>query len=203
MTHVWTALCFFILSPITQAMGNNAVHQALSRPCSTCHGSHGQSLNPAWPHLAGQQTSYLEKQLHDLQLNETRHPDEAMAPFIISLTDEDITNLAMYYAALPRPPGSHRHRKKNTQGETLYREGNPDKHILACITCHGNKAEGNGLPGFPSLAGQQLTYLVHQLEAFKTGARDNDPSHAMHAITQGMSADDIYAVAHYLASLPE
>jgi cytochrome c553 len=199
ITKITLFLCFFpICCP---ASGNNQVNQALSKPCAVCHGSNGQSLNPAWPHLAGQQSDYLKKQLIDLKTGETRHADDAMRPFILNLTSEDISNLADFYAKQPRPTGSHHLRRKNQQGETLYRYGNPDKDILPCIACHGADAKGNGLPGFPALRGQQITYISHQLAAFKTGARHNDPGHTMHRITENMSADDIYALAHYLASL--
>ena len=127
--------------------------KALTAPCAACHGSNGQSLNPAWPHLAGQQTDYLKKQLMDLKTGQTRHADPAMMPFILHLTAEDITNLADFYAKQPRPPGSHHLRRKNPEGEALYRFGNPNKNILACIACHGDDAKGNGLPGFPALRG--------------------------------------------------
>ena len=191
-----------LLCHTSQASGSNLAGQAISAPCAACHGSNGQSLNPAWPHLAGQQTDYLKKQLIDLKTGKTRHADEAMLPFILHLTPEDITNLAAFYAKQPRPPGSHHLRRKNQTGETLYQLGNPKKNILPCIACHGGDAKGNGLPGFPALRGQQLNYITHQLEAFKAGTRDNDPSHTMQRITENMSPDDIYALAHYLAGLP-
>ncbi|MCH9756139.1 MAG: c-type cytochrome [Gammaproteobacteria bacterium] len=195
-------LLFWILFNTCYASGNNLVGKAVSAPCAACHGQNGQSLNPAWPHLAGQQTDYLKKQLMDLKAGKTRHADAAMLPFILHLTNEDITNLAHFYANQPRPAGSHHLRRKNQQGEALYRFGNPHKNILACIACHGEDAKGNGLPGFPALRGQQIDYVTHQLEAFKTGERDNDPSHTMQRITENMSPDDIHALAHYLASLP-
>jgi cytochrome c553 len=190
---LWQSICY--------ASGNNLVHQAISSPCATCHGPNGQSLNPAWPHLAGQQTDYLKKQLLDLKTGKNRHADEAMLPFILNLTSEDIRNLADFYSKQPRPTGSHHFRRKNKQGEILYRSGNPDKNILPCVACHGIDAKGNGLPGFPALRGQQINYIKHQLEAFKSGARQNDPSHTMQRITENMSADDIHALAYYLASL--
>lgn len=193
----------FILCHPGYASGRNFVEQAITSPCAACHGSNGQSLNPAWPHLAGQNATYLKKQLLDLKAGEKRHADPAMAPFILNLTLEDITNLAEFYASKPRPPGSHRFRSKNSLGEELYRVGNLEKHILPCITCHGEGAKGNEAAGFPSLRGQQLDYLAHQLEAFKSGERTNDPSQIMTHITAHMSAAEIHALAHYLASLPK
>ena len=192
-------ILFFLFIP---HMGHTTKAQALTKPCAACHGTNGQSLNPAWPHLAGQQTDYLKKQLLDLQANKTRHADEAMLPFILNLTSDEITQLAAFYAKQPRPAGSHHLRKKNALGEEIYQFGNPKKQILACVTCHGSDAKGSGIPGFPALRGQQINYITHQLEAFKTGTRDNDPSHTMQRITENMSAEDMYALAYYLASLP-
>jgi cytochrome c553 len=194
MNTTWALLFLVLISPLTHAMGHNTVGQSLSRPCATCHGPNGQSLNPAWPHLAGQHTSYLEKQLHDLKANVTRHPDSAMAPFIMQLTDEDIVNLALFYTKKPSPIGTHRHRKPNQHGESRYR--------ATCAICHGAEARGKESAGFPALAGQQLTYITHQLEAFKSGERDNDISHTMHYLTQTLSQKDIHDLAYYLASLP-
>lgn len=197
---IWLLLLFSI-SNLSFASGHNLIEKSLSAPCATCHGPDGRSLNPAWPHLAGQQTDYLQKQLHDLKSGHTRHVDPAMAPFINQLSDEDIASLAHFYATKPSPPGSHRLRTKNELGETLYREGNRSKQVIACITCHGAHAEGNGVPGFPSLKGQQIQYIIHQLEAFKSGERDNDLSRTMTHIAKQLDAEEIYALAYYLASL--
>lgn len=184
-------------------MGSNTIGRAITAPCATCHGQDGRSLNPAWPNLAGQHADYLVKQLQDLKHNNARHVDEAMAPFIQALTDEDIQNIAEFYSKKPLPPGTHRLRRKNTRGEEIYHQGDTKQHILACITCHGVNAKGNGRPGFPSLAGQHLNYTIHQLQAFKTHDRQNDPAHTMYMVTAAMSPDDMYAIAYYLASLPK
>jgi cytochrome c553 len=184
-------------------MGSNAVGRATTASCATCHGQDGRSLNPAWPNLAGQRADYLVKQLHDLKNNRSRHVDSSMAPFIQTLTDEDIQNIAEFYSSKPRPPGTHRLRRKNTRGEEIYRQGDAKQHLMACVTCHGVNAQGNGLPGFPSLAGQHLSYTIHQLEAFKSNDRQNDPGHTMSMVTVAMTPEDMYAIAYYLASLPQ
>lgn len=196
-------LLFFLLYNVCYAAGINWVENAISQPCAACHGSNGQSLNPNWPHLAGQHSAYLKKQLLDLKNNRLRHADPAMLPFIVTLSDEDITTLAHFYAKQPRPVGSYYLRKRNRLGEKLYQSGNTVKGILPCVSCHGPDARGGpGVSNFPSLSGQQVEYLIHQLKAFKTGERDNDPSHIMRYITQNMNTDEMDALARYLASLP-
>ena len=204
MRSIWALLIGLLITcfSLSHAMGSNNVGRATTAPCATCHGQDGRSLNPAWPNLAGQHADYLEKQLFDLKHNQSRHVDDAMAPFISELTDEDIQNIAAFYSNEPLPPGTHRLRHKNIRGEELYRQGDPNQHSLACVTCHGVNAKGNGLPNFPSLAGQHIDYTIRQLEAFKTGERQNDPGHTMQMVTAAMSSEDIYAIAYYLASLP-
>lgn len=203
MHSILASLILLVMTCSGHAMGNNSVGRATTASCATCHGQDGRSLNPSWPNLAGQHADYLVKQIHDLKHNESRRVDEAMAPFIRELTDEDIQNIADFYSKKPIPTGTHRHRRKNTRGEELYRQGDSQQHIMACVTCHGVSAKGNGIPGFPSLAGQHIDYTIRQLYAFKTSERQNDPGHTMNMVTTPMSSDDIYAVAYYLASLPK
>ena len=203
MRAILASLILLLTTCSGHAMGNNTVGRATTATCATCHGQDGRSLNPAWPNLAGQHADYLEKQLHDLKKNQSRHVDEAMAPFIRELTDEDIQNIAEFYSKKPLPAGTHRLRRKNIRGEKLYREGDAKQHIMACATCHGVSAKGNGRPGFPSLTGQHIDYTIRQLEAFKTSDRQNDPGHIMQMVTAAMSPEDIHAIAYYLASLPK
>ena len=203
MRSIWASIILLLITYTGYAMGKHSVGRATTAPCATCHGQDGRSLNPAWPNLAGQHADYLNKQLHDLKRGESRHVDDSMAPFIRELTDEDIQNIADFYANKPLPPGTHRLRRKNNRGEELYHQGDANKHILACVTCHGISAKGNGLPGFPSLAGQHINYTIRQLEAFKTNERQNDLGHTMQIVTTAMSSDDMYAIAYYLASLPK
>lgn len=203
MRSIWASLILLFIIGSGHTTGNNFADRSTTAPCAACHGQDGRSLNPAWPNLAGQHADYLAKQLHDLKHNELRHVDEAMAPFISKLTDEDIQNIAEFYAKKPLPTGTHRLRRKNTRGKELYLRGDPKQHIMACAACHGVTAKGNGVPGFPSLAGQHITYTIHQLEAFKTSKRQNDPGHTMQMVTAVMSSEDIYAIAYYLASLPK
>lgn len=68
-----------------------------------------------------------------------------------------------------------------------------------CLSCHGDKGQGNGAGGFPSLAGMNADYLARQLHSFKTGTRQS-PVMA----PQAMSLDEaaIKAVAAYYADLP-
>jgi cytochrome c553 len=63
----------------------------------------------------------------------------------------------------------------------------------ACVSCHGDN--GNSLVStFPKLAQQHSSYLVKQLQAFKSGARDNP---LMSPIAMGLTDDDMADIAAY------
>ncbi len=173
--------------------------QAKSAMCAGCHGAQGISINPAWPSLAGQHAGYLAKQLLDYK-NATQRNAAIMTSLVASLSPEDIQDLAEFYASLPAPAGNTPEKYK-TRGEELYRRGDLDQHITACIACHGPQAQGNAQAGFPALSGQQPDYTVQQLLAFKDKSRKNDLNSIMRDITARMNREDMEAVANYLAGL--
>lgn len=65
--------------------------------CFACHGEDGQSRNPVYPHLTGQQRAYLEKTLKDFR--DGRRPEPTMGAMAKPLSDEDIRNIAAYYSS--------------------------------------------------------------------------------------------------------
>lgn len=87
------------------------------------------------------------------------------------------------------------------RGELLYRGGDLEKRIPACIICHGPKGLGNAKAGIPMLAGQQSTYIIQALRAFKEKTRQSDLSGPMQMLTDRMSPDDMEAVANYIQNL--
>ncbi len=167
--------------------------------CIACHGQQGNSDNPTWPNLAGQHASYLNKQLHDLKKGKTRNA-VAMTAILANLNDEDMTELAIFYANQPRARGNTPE-KFLKRGELLYRGGDFAKHITACIACHGPQGMGNEQAGFPLLAGQHALYTAQQLQAFKEGKRANDLNFIMRDISARMSQEDMEAVAYYIQGL--
>jgi cytochrome c553 len=67
--------------------------------CQTCHGLDGQAKLPDSPNLAGQNEIYLIKALKDYHSGARQN--EMMSLVSRSLKDEDIADLAAYYAAIP------------------------------------------------------------------------------------------------------
>lgn len=69
-----------------------------SAVCAACHGGQGISPTPVWPNLAGQKEQYLVAQI--TAFRDGTRQNAQMAPMVANLTDEDIVNLAAYYASL-------------------------------------------------------------------------------------------------------
>lgn len=78
--------------------GDAEAGKALSGMCAACHGPAGISPMGMFPNLAGQHKEYLEKQLK--MFRDGSRVDPTMNPTAASLSDEDIANLAAYYASL-------------------------------------------------------------------------------------------------------
>ncbi len=66
--------------------------------CASCHSKTGDKpVMPAYPKLAGQYADYLEKALHDYKSGKRKNP--IMAGMAAGLSDEDIRNVAAWYAS--------------------------------------------------------------------------------------------------------
>lgn len=165
--------------------------------CSACHGPQGIAVNPDWPHLAGQHASYLNKQLMDFKRGNRQ--SAIMAPLVGNLSEEDMADIAAFYAQQPLPKPS----PSNTidlRGQTLYRQGDKTLKITACITCHGPDGRGNSEANFPSLQYQSKSYLIQQLVAFQSQQRRNDLNGLMHDISSHLSDEDIRHLADYITN---
>ncbi|WOH36130.1 cytochrome c [Thalassotalea fonticola] len=66
--------------------------------CAPCHGKNGLSDVPIYPNLAGQHQEYLFKQL--LAFKYRRRKDPIMQGMVSRLNEEDMLELAKYYASL-------------------------------------------------------------------------------------------------------
>lgn len=66
--------------------------------CAGCHGPEGRATNPLWPNLAGQNAAYTAKQL--MAYRDGDRTDPNMSGLSTTLTDEQIEELAEYYAKL-------------------------------------------------------------------------------------------------------
>ena len=81
----------------SQADGDPAAGKEKAQVCAACHGQDGKSVDPSYPNLAGQHESYLIKSLADYRAG--RRANAIMAPMAANLSDQDIEDLAAWYAS--------------------------------------------------------------------------------------------------------
>jgi len=86
-----------LISPVAMADGDVAAGKEKSTVCGSCHGVKGESVAPNYPVLAGQHQNYLEQALKAYRSGERANP--IMAAFVTALSDEDIADLAAYFAS--------------------------------------------------------------------------------------------------------
>ena len=98
MKSVFYALLTSLLFASTTVMAADAeAGKVKSAVCAACHGPAGVSANPLWPNLAGQKEQYLVKQIKAFRDGDRK--DLMMAPMVAGLSDDDVANLAAFYAA--------------------------------------------------------------------------------------------------------
>jgi cytochrome c553 len=89
-------------------------------------------------------------------------------------------------------------------GERIYRAGNAESGVPACMACHGPAGEGNPLSGYPALAGQHAVYTAKALTRFRAGENWGEKD-ALSQIMNGSAAEltdeEIEALASYLQGL--
>lgn len=175
----------------------------VTQVCAACHGADGNSVAPTNPKLAGQFSEYLQKQLHDFMPQKGKKPareSAVMNGMAANLSDTDVQVIASYYAAQALKPAAASNKDLASQGQKLWRGGDAAKGVPACAGCHG--PNGAGIPiEFPHLAGQYAEYVTAQLQAFRSGARSNDPGGMMRGVAAHLTDPQIKALAEYVAGL--
>ena len=173
----------------------------LSVSCAACHGNNGISVNPVWPKLAGQNPKYLASQLYEFRKGaEGNRNNAVMYGIAVTLSDSDIEDLSAYYASLKSNVGLTQD-KYLELGRDMYRGGNMDIKIQACISCHGPNGQGNYAAAIPMLSGQHSQYTYQQLKNFQSSMRSNDYNKMMRNIVHRMTDEEMKAVASYIEGL--
>ncbi len=197
--NMLTALAVLaITSPAVATAGDAAAGQAKSAVCAACHGVDGNSVNPEWPSIAGQHPEYIVSALMAFQ--EGRRENVLMTPQAMALSPEDMANLAAFYSS-QTPVGGEADPELLTRGERLFRGGDPERGIAACIACHGPQGQGNPVAGYPVIAGQHAVYTAAQLRLYASGGRRSDNNQMMRGIARRMTEEDIRAVSSYVQGL--
>lgn len=227
----YASLPFRDLRRVAPVTGDAAAGQAISEPCAACHGEQGISPIPAMPHLAGQTATYLyeaTRLYHDGYL-----PDTPMSTLADGLSDDDMRNLAVFYAAQPRkgvaapverlddeiteesalPPPTP---DMLAHGERLYLHGDSARAIPSCQGCHGADALGHPMREmvdrsghvpyalYPALRGQDRESLLFRMHYYQAQPLGKVTSHhVMVPVAKQLHDNDVQAVAAWLSSLQD
>lgn len=170
--------------------------EALTAVCMACHAVDGSRGTPTFPILQGQHPEYLTKQL--VEFKSGARNNVVMKGFASALSEEDMKNVAAFYASKEAKPGFAKDKALASLGQQIYRGGIAAKKVPACAGCHG--AAGAGIPSqFPRLAGQHAEYTESQLTAFHGGTRANNAQ--MMTIASKLSERERTALADYIAGM--
>jgi cytochrome c553 len=178
------------------AQPDPAKGQVTAATCMACHTADGSRGAPAYPILQGQHPEYIVKQLTEFKAGKRKNA--IMSGMAAALSEDDMKNVAAFYASKQAKPGFAKNKDTVALGEQIYRGGIAARQVPACAGCHS--PNGAGIPAqYPRVGSQQGDYLEAQLTAFHSGARTNSPQ--MMTIAGKMNESEIKAVADYIAGL--
>ncbi len=193
--------------------------KAEAERCMECHGQpgvaqgHSAGEDGKFARLGGQQHAYIVKQVQDFRAG--RRKSDFMAMMANSVSDEDVADIAAYFAAQPAMPAGTREGRHAGGAEAgiagggdaarrghaaaqLFRQGDAARRVGACAACHG--AGGEGIAGVaPVIGGQGRRYLAQQLHNWRSGERGNGP--AMREAAAGLTDAEIDALALYVSEM--
>lgn len=185
-------------SNVVQAQGNIDAGKALSVTCTACHGEDGNSPSDLYPKIAGQHSSYLEKQLQQFKSGERKDP--IMAGMVATLSEQDMKDLSAYFASQMSTPETADPEIVGP-GQKLYMGGDLDRNIPGCAACHGPRGNGLELAKFPKISSQHPAYIKTQLEKFRNHSRNNDYNGMMTDVSAKLTDEDIKLLSEYISAL--
>lgn len=206
MKNISLLICILMgFSAPSIAQGDAEKGKAKSVACGACHGADGNSLISINPKLAGQHANYLVKQLTEFKLASQTGGKEGrnnavMNGMAAALSEQDILDIAAYFSS-QTSSASETPEDSVELGTKLYAGGDLERGITACIACHGPRGNGTSLSGFPDISGQHADYIKSQLNAFRSGDRNNSLNGMMEDIAKKMTDKDIEVLSNYVAGL--
>lgn len=184
-------------SAVALAGGDVAAGHEASKTCAACHGADGNSTVPMFPSIAGQPAGYIAEQLHAFR--DGKRVNALMSPQAKALTDQQIVDLAAYFAAQKRVVKTAS-TKDSIPGAHLWKFGGHSNTVAACAACHGSQGQGNQPAGFPALRGLTPQYITESLMAYRKDQRKTEHADIMVSIASKLTDDDIKDVAQHIAT---
>lgn len=177
--------------------------QIAANVCSECHGDTGNGTDPAVPRLGGQVHPYLVIQLWNFR--DGGRPGTEMPEIAADLTDQDIADVAAYFAAqtASAPPYEPQNAMLAERGGMVFNLGNHENGLIACAVCHGTSGEGVAQLWIPRIMGQSPEYLRATLHEFAVLPNLGVPQvSAMTIVANALTDAEMAAVVEYLSSQP-
>ena len=202
------ALAVFVSSVTLPAVaqdvkGDVKAGQSNAAMCIGCHGIVGyQASFPEIykaPKISGQSAKFISNSLAAYAKGDRKHP--TMVSIAVSLTEQDMADLAAYYSQHGVVAGATLPEKADKEPSAavgaLLTKG-------ACVSCHGANFAKPIDPGYPKIAGQHADYLFVALKAYKTegNAKVGRSNGVMGGIAKQYSNAELKALAQYVSSLP-
>jgi len=172
--------------------------------CASCHGAEGEGTSDVYfPRLAGKPAGYLYNQLVAFRDGRRKYPP--MNYLLDFLPDPYLKQMAEHFASLrpPFPPPAIPTVSNDmlARGESIAVNGDPQKGIPACASCHSSSFGGME-PAIPGLLGLRASYISAQLGGWRYGTRTAAAPDCMQIVAGLLTEDDVKAVAAYLSSRP-
>lgn len=200
---VVTSAALLALGACAQGVSAGDAQAARSKVamCIGCHGIPGyRSSFPEVhkvPKISGQNAAYLAAALTAYRKGDRKHP--SMKAIATSLSDQDIADLAAYYATHGQdlPPRPAKGGAASPDVQALLTRGN-------CVACHGENLNKPIDPSYPKLGGQHADYLYVALKAYHTTNNPNigRANPIMAAQVQAFTPQELKQLAQHIASLP-
>ena len=190
-----------VISLQAVAEGDATAGQAKSAICAACHGADGNSAVPNWPKLAGQHARYLERQTALIKSGDRSVPE--MMGIVAGMSEQDLRDIAAYFSSQTNN-GGVAEESVAALGQRIYKAGNADSGVPACMSCHGPAGEGNPLSGYPALAGQHSVYTSKMLNGFRAGnnwGEEDASSQIMNGAAAELTDAEITAVSSFIQGL--
>ncbi len=185
--------------------------------CAACHGIDGNAMLQQAPRIAGMPERYIATQLALFKANHrTSGLAALMKPYADVLTAQDMRDVGAHYAnqrsgagvavdtVIEDPASPYKGQKFYQPGEAIYRVGNVERNIPACIACHGPSGAGNPGPAYPQLGGQEAGYVVRRLQEYRAGQTTQPHPqlfNQMASVAKNLTDEGILSLASYLQGL--
>ena len=209
MNQLLLSLSAFLVASVTvlsanalEIKGDAKAGEKKNAMCIGCHGIVGyQASFPEIhkvPKISGQGEKYIISALNAYKKGERKHP--TMRGISASLSDQDMADLAVFYAANGVDMNAKPLEKASdgsAKAMELIAKG-------ACLSCHGESLSKPIDPSYPKLAGQHNDYLYVALKAYKV---DGNPqvgrgNAIMGGVAKQFTNAELKELANYIGRLP-